>query len=355
VSAQASPLPDDPLRLARRQLLGEISAFLLGHGLEVSSLTLTLAHDYLTGADSVLCRMIDARIQARQPITIEWLEEACHAARGPSESEELGALMTRLEGNLEAFGRTTGAAKTAANEYSAALVAHVGDLGGRNDAGRAVMELATLARAMLERTRELEKDMTRSALQSQTLRRSLDDARKAAEEDQLTGLPNRRSFEARYLREYAEAQAAGEHLCVAFCDIDYFKRINDTHGHEAGDRVLSSVASSLARIADARCHVARHGGEEFVILLRGRSLEEAWQVLDDMRARQAERRLVNRATDVAFGQITFSGGVANVFAYPDPRAALRGADAALYQAKAKGRNCIIAAPGKQAEAGARAA
>ena len=197
--------------------------------------------------------------------------------------------------------------------------------------------------------------MNRSALQSQVLRRSLDDARKAAEEDQLTGLPNRRSFEARYMKEFAEAQAAGEHLCIAFCDIDFFKQVNDTHGHEAGDRVLRSVAGNLGRIADARCHVARHGGEEFVILLRGRTLQEAWEVLDDARSRQAERRLVNRANDVPFGKITFSGGVANVFAYPDPRAALRAADSALYQAKSEGRNRIAVADGKYDEVNTRAA
>ena len=119
--------------------------------------------------------------------------------------------------------------------------------------------------------------------------------------------------------------------------------------------MLRSVASNLGRIADARCHVARHGGEEFVVLLRGRSLQEAWEVLDDARSRQAERRLVNRANDVPFGKITFSGGVANVFAYPDPRAALKAADAALYQAKSAGRNRITVADGKFDEVNAHAA
>ena len=118
--------------------------------------------------------------------------------------------------------------------------------------------------------------------------------------------------------------AEHEHLCVAFCDVDHFKRINDTHGHDAGDRVLRAVAHSLARISNDRCHVARHGGEEFVVLFRGQSLNEAWDVLEEARSQQAERRLVNRANDMPFGKITFSCGLADVFAYPDPRAALRG-------------------------------
>lgn len=139
-------------------------------------------------------------------------------------------------------------------------------------------------------------------------------------------------------------------MCVAICDIDHFKRVNDTHGHEAGDRVIRAVAQTLAKISNDTCHVARHGGEEFVILFRGKALDEAWQTLDQAREAMSERRLVNRATDVPFGRITFSGGIADVFAHATPREALKAADDALYAAKASGRNCIAreAPPARQA-------
>ena len=182
--------------------------------------------------------------------------------------------------------------------------------------------------------------MLRSEAQTRSLKRRLDEARRSAEEDHLTGLPNRRAFEARFEQEYREAFAAADPLCIAFCDIDNFKAINDTHGHEAGDRVLKVVAESLARISDDRCHVARHGGEEFVLLFRDQSLVQASARLDKLRENLAERRLVNRATEQPFGQITFSGGVADAFAYPDRRTALKAADAALYRAKQSGRNRI---------------
>jgi diguanylate cyclase len=198
-----------------------------------------------------------------------------------------------------------------------------------------------MARAMLERTRALEQEMARSEAQTKSLRRSLDQARKRADHDHLTGLPNRRAFETRFAREHVTARTNGEQLCVAFCDIDHFKRINDEHGHEAGDRVLKTVADTLAHISDDRCHVARHGGEEFVVLLRGRSLHQAWELLDDTRQQMANRKMVNRANDTPFGQVTFSAGIADVFAFEDPRAALGAADQALYRAKAEGRNRII--------------
>jgi diguanylate cyclase len=215
-----------------------------------------------------------------------------------------------------------------------------------NRAGAVLSEMLAIARSMLEHTREIEHQMVRSEKETRVLHRSLEDARRSAEIDHLTGLPNRRAFETRIEKEVVAARAAGEPLCVAFCDIDRFKKINDTHGHEAGDRVLKVVAHALNEISDDRCHVARHGGEEFVVLFRGKALGEAFAILDEARESLSERRLINRATDVPFGRVTFSTGIADVFDYPDPRAALKAADEALYVAKDEGRNRIVRAPAR---------
>lgn len=163
------------------------------------------------------------------------------------------------------------------------------------------------------------------------------------DEDHLTGLPNRRAFEQRFEIEYREARAQGQTLSVAFCDVDRFKNINDAHGHDAGDRVLRLVAENLARVSNDRCHVARHGGEEFVLLFRDRPLTDAVECLDRLRYDLASRRLVNRATDEPIGQVTFSCGIADVFGFPDRRTALRAADGALYRAKQEGRNRVVIA------------
>src|SRR3546814_17713193 len=130
-----------------------------------------------------------------------------------------------------------------------------------------------------------------------------------AELDYLTGLPNRRAFELLLDRHHKEARAALEPLSVAFCDIDEFKKVNDLHGHEAGDRVIKAIADTLARISNDQCHVARHGGEEFVMLFRGLTPTEAAAKLDDAREAPADRRLSNSNTDDPFGQTPTPGGV----------------------------------------------
>jgi diguanylate cyclase len=335
-----SPTPAVSLPSAITHRLDAIAAFLAHHDLEVTPLTLSAACDYQSGHDPALVRLIDRRVESRRPITQAWLEEALERDGRGKEMAQLNSLMERLHTSIEDFGRTSREARTATNEYSSALQSHVGDLEQVTATGTVISELATIAKVMIKRTQDIEKQMLRSEAQTRVLRKKLEETKQNAERDHLTGLPNRRAFEAHFEAEYRAARAAGEALSVAFCDIDHFKQVNDTHGHDAGDRVLRLVAESLAHISDEHCHVARHGGEEFVVLFRDTSALEAFEKLDRLRGDLAERRLVNRANDRPFGQITFSGGVADVFAYPDRSSALKAADAALYRAKEGGRNRI---------------
>jgi diguanylate cyclase len=99
----------------------------------------------------------------------------------------------------------------------------------------------------------------------------------------------------------------------------------------------------LAKSSNDNCHVSRHGGEEFVLLFRGLTPSEAKARLDAAREELGGRRLHNRDTNQPFGQITFSAGIANVFAHPDPREALKAADEALFRAKQNGRNQVLVA------------
>ena len=332
--------PYDLARQARYELAASITSFLVDNDLDVSPTNLVLAHSAFSGRNPRLARQIVAQAQSAEGINQKWLNEVDEQESDQPDRVELDRLMTRLETNIEAFHANTKEARTVTSDYGTELEQHVVDLEQLQKTGRIVSNLADLAKVMLDRTRKAEDDMRKSEDEAKALRRSLDRAKRDAELDYLTGLPNRRAFEVLLDRHYKEARAAVEPLSIAFCDIDEFKKVNDLHGHEAGDRVIKAIADTLARISNDHCHVARHGGEEFVMLFRGLTPTQAAEKLDDAREALADRRLINRKTDEPFGQITFSGGVADVFGHGDTRAALKAADEALYKAKAGGRNRI---------------
>ena len=347
-SVQPAPSPASagadhrlPGHEAREGLLERIATLLLRNGLEVSPRNLLIAHAAFSGSSLGLARKIEVA-QTAGPITQEWLDAA--VADDPDladDSEAIDQARAEVDRSLRSFGETARKASAATGEYGAALSEQASHLTGQGPIDAS--ELAVLTRAMIERTRSLESEMKRSEREAEALRASLALARRDAESDHLTGLPNRRAFEAVFEREYREARAAVDNLSIAIADIDKFKRVNDTHGHETGDRVIQAVADVLGQVSNRNCHVARHGGEEFVLLFRGMSTEEAFRQLDFARETFGARHLVNRKTDEPIGHVTFSAGLANVFAYEDPRAALQAADEALYRAKEAGRNQVMLA------------
>lgn len=328
----------------RKALYEDVGAFLFAHDLDLTPLNFGLALDYITGNDIAIEKAVRAILQDKGQITNSVAESIVAQQRVDELTpDSLAEMLTKVEGNLEALTGLADQSSASAQHFGAELQRGASELAADRNGTETVAKLVSLTRSMIERTREVEAKMRDGQKQTQLLQKSLETARKAAEQDHLTGLPNRRSFESTFREEVGEAQRSGESLSVAFCDIDHFKTINDTHGHDAGDRVLKFVAGLLARISGDRCHVARHGGEEFVMLFRGKSVADAAKVVDDAREDMAGRNLVDRKTGTRMERVTFSGGVADVFSYPDPREALKAADRALYLAKEHGRNRIYIA------------
>lgn len=159
--------------------------------------------------------------------------------------------------------------------------------------------------------------------------------RSLAATDGLTGIANRRTFEIALARELGRAERSEEPLSVVLIDIDHFKRHNDKHGHQQGDRTLKLVATSLAEAGRAADLAARYGGEEFVVVLPNTDLAGATAIAERLRVRIA-----------ALGEprITASLGVA---AFPvhglTAAEVVRAADAALYQSKHAGRDRVTTA------------
>ncbi|MGS1079850.1 GGDEF domain-containing protein [Pseudoxanthomonas beigongshangi] len=158
--------------------------------------------------------------------------------------------------------------------------------------------------------------------------------------DGLTRIPNRRHFEESMEREWRRSLRSGDSLALLLVDIDHFKRLNDSYGHPAGDRILQNVARALAACATRSSDtVARYGGEEFAALLPSIGREGALKVAEAMRAAIEGLAL---PTPAATGRVTVSVGLAYIVAVEGgyPSELLAQADEALYRAKAEGRNCV---------------
>ncbi|WP_413251135.1 GGDEF domain-containing protein [Shinella zoogloeoides] len=173
---------------------------------------------------------------------------------------------------------------------------------------------------------------------SDRLQRGLE---RAADTDYLTGLPNRRSLARAGVEAFLSARQAGGGLCLAVFDIDKFKAINDTYGHDAGDRVLVHVANRLRAGLRPADLIARTGGEEFVVLFRDMAEADGLAIVERMRAAVENGGFSADGEGIA---LTVSAGLAaratRDETYDD---LLRRADAALYRAKANGRNRVEAA------------
>jgi diguanylate cyclase (GGDEF)-like protein len=156
-----------------------------------------------------------------------------------------------------------------------------------------------------------------------------------ASTDPLTGLANRRGGEKNIANEISRAKRERRPLSCILIDIDRFKHINDTYGHQAGDQVLRDVSALLRATVRAYDILVRWGGEEFLLVLPGVDLDAARLLAD--RIRRAVETLETHGT----GPVTISAGVAAFDTDYDFAATLRSADRRLYQAKAAGRNCVV--------------
>lgn len=169
------------------------------------------------------------------------------------------------------------------------------------------------------------------------MREHLEEQRQKALHDPLTALPNRSAWNERLELEVARQQRYGGLLLLAVLDIDHFKRINDSFGHLAGDRVLKIIANELSKRLRKTDFIARFGGEEFVLLLPETPLEAGQRLLDSLRAGVESCPFHFKGARI---QVTLSAGIASFAAQDTAEQVFERADRALYCAKEGGRNRI---------------
>ncbi len=178
----------------------------------------------------------------------------------------------------------------------------------------------------------------------------LEQARRQANTDGLTGLYNHRYLQERLRQEIERASRYGRQLSLVMADLDHFKAYNDTHGHPRGDEVLIAIAHTLRHISRSSDVVARYGGEEFTMILPETPADEALVLAERARRHVESLELAGRDAFTT-ARVTLSVGIASLCSGCTKEALIDAADAALYRAKREGRNRVCAAEDEEAVGG----
>ena len=276
-------------------------------------------------SDTEICRLHAQHISARDVQTFELAQRELRELIGKTDQDtlEAGTTVQRFTHCLEeAKERLTGPDDT-------------------RSAARVISDVLEQASQVHSTLRSLHEQLARQREEVATVMERLERAQSEPLRDPLTGLNNLYGF-----RRAVEAWADPEDLTeVAFLavDVDYFKRINDTHGHVIGDKVLKRIAEILCEQLSAEDVAARVGGDEFVVFMPGRTLTAAAELAEKIRG-CAQRTLILRPDGTQFaGEVTLSIGAAMGRPGDTLESLRHSADVALYSAKAAGRNRIALA------------
>lgn len=299
---------------------------------------------YRLGALSDLRQEIDSRISKGEAFTDEanrqLHDKYFSNARLTAQMVETGERIAR---ELNGVIATISSAGEHASDYSAELDSAAKRLeqGVGVDALREVISgIANATLKMSEQNRELTTQLQKSSTEMDGMRRTLRQVRAEAMTDSLTGLANRKLFDETLRSRLRESTVERTPLCLLLCDIDHFKRFNDTWGHQTGDQIIRFVATTLQRFAPPGGLAARYGGEEFALVMPRMALGPARALAERIRQMIESKTLVRKSTGEDLGRITVSSGIAQARIDETPTSLIERSDACLYVSKRTGRNRV---------------
>lgn len=334
-------------------LFERIKALLVRGELPPTPSNYEFCYRYATGADPELVEAVDGVLRSAGRLSQRALQNIRRELYGGSGQGTFGKLLEDTQAQLERMAGYVERSESDARGYREAL-----DDGSSALSADATMErqramlaqMVAATSAMIEKTSMLENQLANSGAEIDSLKADLEVARVQSRTDPLTGLANRKAgvdyLEAHVLRSHSELRA----LSLVFLDIDHFKRFNDNFGHRVGDEVLRLVAQSLERFFHGIGFPARWGGEEFVIVVPSRTVDDTVKLAERFREFVGSRTVRSRTSQKDVGRITLSLGVAQLEAKETSQQLIDRADRALYDAKAEGRDQVRVATPRRAAA-----
>ena len=325
------------------ELLRLTLAYMGRHEAAFNPVTFTLWYEHAAGINARLSAALEALLAQQTPIddrvALRLVQEYVSSADEVT-VQRVGAELQRVMGGI---AQSASQAGDRASQFgmqlkglSATLLSNdIAQLSPQlTDVLAGTAEMKTSAEALQRRVEASQSEITQ-------LRGELDRARSEAVLDPLTGVLNRKGFDAALQALLALPPEAGRVHCLVLLDIDHFKTVNDTHGHVMGDRVIQGVGAVLrSSIVADRHAAARYGGEEFAILLRHSVQGDGERLAEVVRLRTKAMKIRHRNTQDVLFTVTISGGVAAWQPGDDAASLIARADAALYASKRAGRDRV---------------
>jgi diguanylate cyclase len=319
-------------------------AHIRGHRTAAYPRAYELWYTYVTGHHPALMRAINDLMRKFGRVTQTELDDIydrfINTNRFTAEAERATA---RLLNQMDNVGDALEHARGEINEYRGTLNGSVDEMekGLSEERLRAIIgDLLVSTRGMSRLNTKLTEQLHDARGEVNELREALESIRTESQIDPVTTLANRMFFDTAIADAIRHAQRSGDKLSILMTDIDHFKKFNDNYGHLTGDQVLRLVAMSIKQNVKGLDTAARFGGEEFAVILPGCDLRSALIVGEQVRKAVMSRELVKRSTGENLGRVSISVGAATLRKDDTVNSLIERADAALYFAKAQGRNCV---------------
>ena len=299
--------------------------------------------EYFLGTNQELTAAIDELIAANVRFSQEINERLYDTYLNRNKHELLQEVQRETQKIFTNIFRATLSTNDLASDYSDKLGKYSTALTDANDLTQiqnVIEELIQDTNQMAEVSRHLNQQLEEATSQIQTLSKQLEETKREVLLDALTGLSNRKAFDKKIDELCDKFNKTDGFFSVIMLDIDFFKKVNDLHGHQIGDEVLRIVGSQLKENLKGKDFPARYGGEEFIVLLPNTKMDKARMVAEQIRENISQKRLKIKKTGQPIGNVTVSVGVSEIRAGDTATSVVERADAALYVAKNSGRNNV---------------
>ncbi len=324
-----------------RKLADEVLELVDTHHTPPFPRTYEVWYTYAAGSNELVTNQIDMTIRNAGSLNTYEIDQI-HGEYLSSNGQE--DINSTIQSELDSILKLIQEHLSCNEDFSGSLdrtMANLNDSSSPAQLRKTIELLITDNKKMRAETTKLTDNLEQSKSQIQEIREELAEARENEMRDPVTSLGNRRLFETSLARIIKEAKSYESETCLAFIDIDHFKRVNDTFGHTVGDQVLKYFGSLLIKNVKGQDICVRYGGEEFAVILPDTKFANARLLMESIRAQIEASNLMLSKSNKPIGRITASFGLVKVCEGDDPKKLVQRADTKLYEAKNSGRNCIV--------------